>query len=152
YQSGQKMGAGNREHTRKGTWTFFNKNGSIYGIYYFDSSDFTVTGGQVYENGIKISESMPEKNCKQVVTRLGHTVKECEREAGGFASSLFKYSRDRDELQAILKMKTGFWIEYDKSGQKIGEGSYLGGRKDGVWNELVGGKWVKRSYMMGKIR
>ncbi|MDH5655840.1 MAG: hypothetical protein OEZ34_08030 [Spirochaetia bacterium] len=152
YQSGEKMGEGNRDHVRQGKWTFYHKNGKIFGRYKFQGTDFVVVSGEIYEDGVKISESMPEKNCRMIVNRLGRKVKECDREEGGFASSLLKYDRDKDALSVRLKMKRGYWTDYNKKGQKIGEGSYLGGRKDGKWKELEGGRWVTKNYTMGKVR
>jgi len=152
YRSGEKMGTGSREHTRRGSWTFYNKDGSILGRYVFEGTDNSITAGDVYEKGRKIQESLPAKNCKKIVNRLGREVTECENEAGGFGAALLNYDADSDSLKVTLKMQRGAWALYNEQGQKIGEGSFLNGRKDGTWKELEGGRWVTKNYMMGKLK
>lgn len=128
YRTGSKMAMGSRDHTRIGLWNFWDKRGNLLYQFQFDGKEFNPEYAFVYENGQKIME-------------------------GRVGMGLIQYDSVHDELKVrnVTEKQSGNWIFYE-NGQKVSEGELMMGRKQGEWKELIGGKWVTKSYMMGRER
>lgn len=152
YATGAKLGEGMRDHTRTGTWTFFDKSGAVLGRFEFNHNDNFIKTGEIWENGRKVAEPLKAEGCKTVVNRLGKEVIQCEKDAGSFAAALMKYDAATDSIELKLKMQNGYWAEFDEAGRRVAEGRYTNGRREGPWKELQNGKWITLEYTMGKLK
>ncbi len=145
YASGEKWAVGEREHTRKGRWKFYDKSGALMFELDFAGSDVFAVGGVLYKNGRKHSESLPGEQCTERTDR-GKTRKICKVEAGGFLSSLAKYDPKTDTFTFRYTMKKGLWAYYGPGGNVVARGSCLNGKRDGTWQTESG----TQTYSLGK--
>ena len=122
YQSGERMAVGPRDHTRRGRWKFYAKNGSTLFEGDFNGNDFSPRYAVIYENGRKTAE-------------------------GDLSIGLIKYDVPGDTIKISKLIKNGQWKLY-KNGRVVGEGEMVAGKKNGQWKE--GGK--TNCYMLGRER
>lgn len=127
YQTGEKMSSGNREHTRMGWWTFWEKNGQVAARFRFDGNDFSPVEWEQYENGRMVGK-------------------------GEVAAGLVQFDVKTDSLKITWPRQNGMWTVYGPGGAKIAEGEMVMGKKNGEWKELSGGSWRTNCYMIGMER
>lgn len=148
YQSGEKMGRGERKHTRIGRWTFWDKSGAVVAELDFKGSDVTINGGVLYRNGQKYAESLPGEGCRTVKNIQGRMVESCTQPAGGMLGGIASYDAKNDAFKFKMSMKTGRWAYYGPGGKAVGSCGSMG-RREGVWVE---GGSTKEYKMTDSVR
>ena len=148
YASGEKLAYGERKHTRRGRWKFWDKAGNVLVELDFASSDVLAVGGVIYKDGRKVAESLPGEQCSER-TSNGKTRQVCKIEAGGFLSALAKYDPKKDTFSYVITMKKGLWAYYGPGGNVVARGVCAMGKRDGDWITESG----RQTYsMMSKPR
>jgi len=145
YQSGQLRGQGNREHTKIGLWTFYNKDQTILGQFEFKGNDFMASYCVEFENNKKIAEGpctakMIKYEAEQDSLKITAGMKQ------GKWKGYYSNGKLAWEGELLMGKRNGHWKLYDEAGNLVGEGDYNMDKKTGFWKELVDGKLVTREY------
>ena len=152
YQNEQLYGEGPRKRGRKyGNWTFFKRDGSKIGTFYFKGSESTPKSEKMYKNGVLIAE-------------------------GGYSPFLVTYSFSKDKLRIRRGKKFRFWKFFHSNGQiksqgkfmsnkrtgkweffdeylkLIASGKYMNNKKTGLWQEMKNGQMKTIKYFLGRRR
>lgn len=152
YATGQLRGQGNRNHTKIGLWTFYNKEGQIIGQYEFKGNDFMASYCIEFKDNKKIEEGSCTAKMIKYEVENDHL-----KITGGMKQGMWKGYHPNGKLawegELLMGKRHGHWKIYDETGRLIGEGDYNMDKKTGFWNEWENGKLVKREYdMFGRLK
>lgn len=146
YKNGQVFAEGQREHTRKGEWKFFDNTGKL-----------RFKGKMANEAGMESAEVYDEKTGEiigkgKLFFNLIKIDEETQNIKAGFKpSNPYTYYKDgKKDFDVLGEDKEGnvMGVQYDSSGREIGRGPVIAmnRKKNGCWTE--GGKKVY--YVMDK--
>ncbi len=152
YMTGELRAQGNRNHTKEGLWTFFDKTGKIIGQYEFKGNDFMASYCIEFENNKKIQEG----SCTAKMIKY-EPEKDEIKITQGMKQGLWKGYHSNGKLawegELLMGKKNSHWKEYDETGKLIAEGDYNMDKKTGFWKEWINGKMVTREYdMFGRLK
>lgn len=152
YASGQLRAQGNRNHTRTGRWTFYDKEGKILGQFDFKGNDFMANYCVEFKNEKKVAEGP----CTAKMIKY-EPEKDAFKFSDGMKQGLWKGYHPNGNLawegELIMNKRQGLWKIYDESGKLVQEGSYNMDKKNGYWKEWVDGKFVTREYdQFGRLK
>ncbi|GIX42547.1 MAG: hypothetical protein KatS3mg129_2280 [Leptospiraceae bacterium] len=152
YESGQLRGQGNRNHTKIGIWTFYDKEGKIIGQYEFKGNDFMASYCIEFENNKKVAEGP----CTAKMIKY-EPEKDSLKITPGMKQGKWKGYHPNGKLawegELLMDKRHGYWKIYDEAGNLIAEGDYNMGKKTGFWKEMENGKLVTHEYdMFGRLK